>query len=233
MTNIIEIAGYAMSRKDKRRRRKMHQPSQPRSVGTAVIMPKPKDWGGIDPAAMGMPSNSDVTADRDFSGRVSRAMRYDVFSLLFYTPQSRLAPTSYDAVRRLQADMAILHRTQGAMDVQRTTGSGQTGALAVVTEDFSITRVLAGKRVEQALHGWHRPGDGMWVAGMEPWAARLIRDLCEPEIINGQRQNWHAVVTRHTGEMDRHERGKIVRTACDDLAESYRRIDNEPKRAVG
>lgn len=207
--------------------KKTQQPAAPREVATRpapVTVGNPAssatDWG-INAAAVDLPANADIEAiPGPTRGSVGRARRYDVFSLLFFRPKSRLAPTSYDAVRRLQSDIAVLHRTQGASDSPHTTGKGATGALAALTDGFSLARRVAGERVDEAL------------AGMKPWCARLIRDLCETEVVRGQTPNWQATVVRHTGEMDRMKRGDLVRQACDDLAESYRRIDNKPKRDV-
>lgn len=167
--------------------------------------------------ALALAANANVEANFDAAHRIKRAMRYDVFSLLFYAPASKLLPTSYDAVRRLQADLAILHRTQGTSDAIRSTTSG-AGSLAAAVTGFSATRADAGERINDVL------------TGMKPWSARLIRELCETEVTRGQTPNWHAIVQRHTGETNRVRRGELVRTACDDLAAAWREYDNRPAR---
>lgn len=172
---------------------------------------------GPNALALRLASNRDVTAELDYAHRYKRAMRYDVFSLLYYAPSSKLASTSYDAVRRLQTDLAILHRTQGASDAIRSTSSG-AGSLAAAVTGFSALRADAGQRIADVLDG------------MLPWASRLIRDLCETEVTRGQTPNWHAIVQRHTGETNRVRRGDLVRRACDDLAASWREYDNRPAR---
>lgn len=182
--------------------------------------PSPESWG-IDAQAIALASNADVEARHDPGGRIGRAQRRDVFAQLFYRPGASLAPTSYDAVRRFQEDLAILHRTQGASDAVRVTGAGQTGALAAITAGFSITRAQAGERIDAVL------------AGMRPWCAKLIREICEAEVVVGQSVDWKAIVRRFTNQKRPSQAGEMVRMAADDMAESYRRIDNEPKRAAG
>lgn len=209
-------------------KRGKHKPSEPRKFEDPAELARtrrnPASWGAND-EALKLKANADVAVQEAWgeggAAAIKRRVRYDVFALLFFaTHGQRLGEASYLAVRRLQADIAVLHRTQGAGDAIRATGNGATGAMAMVVEDFSITRIAAGDRINVVQ------------AGMEPWAAKLLTELCEAEAIRGQTPNWHAIVSRHTGEMDRAERGRLVRRACDDLAESYRRIDNEPREKV-
>lgn len=201
---------------------KRHKPSQPRRIpdpAEAACRGVPSEWGWNE-NALALPANDDVETrqDRDVDGK--RRVRYDIFARLYYREGSRLSTPAYDAVRRLQSDMAVLHRTQGASDAIRTAGPAQTGALAMVSEDFCRARVLAGDRVDDAL------------TGMVVWCSKLIRELCEVEAIRGATPNWQAIVQKHTGERRHLAKYDHVRTAANDLAESYRRIDNEPKERV-
>lgn len=217
-SNILDFRSNRMSRKA---RKKTFHSAAPKAIAEPVVAvrrPTPDTWG-IDPDAVDLPANADVETVRDHGGKLARARRYDVFSLLFYRPGSKLLPTSYDAVRRLQSDLAILHRTQGAGDAIRATGKGATGALSAVMDGFTRAQREAGERITAVL------------VGMTPWCAKLIRELAEHGVVQPSEPNWHAIVKRQTGEIDRYQRGGKVRFACDDLAESYRRIDNEPKRA--
>lgn len=210
-------------------RNRHRRPSEPRRIqdpAEAARRGVPSEWG-VNDEALKLAANADIDTrqDRDVEGK--RRVRYDVFALMYFrgsvtkeTLGKCLSTPAYDAVRRLQLDMAILHHTQGAADAIRASGVGQTGALALVTENFGITRVLAGERVECAL------------AAMTPWCGRLIRELCEIEAIRGQTPNWQAIVVRHTGERRHLAKYDHVRTAANDLAESYRRIDNEPREKV-
>lgn len=242
----MTIVSFKESRMSKRR----HKPSDPRRIpdpAEAARRGVPSEWG-VNEEAMQMTANNDIEerSGRDIDGR--RRERHDVFALLYYRPGAKLSTPAYDAVRRFQGDIAILHRAQGTCDAIRTSGQAQTGALALVSDDFGIARVLAGERLEQVL------------AGMKPWSGNLVRALCEHEIaptvevveardIPGrddnrrpipppteakkkQPQHWKALVRKHTPQKRPSQAGETVRLACEALAESYRRIDNEPKEKV-
>lgn len=215
---VVSLKGPTMSN----HRGRNHKPSQPRRIpdpAEAARRGIPSEWG-VNESALELAANADIETKQDRSVEGKRRVRYDIFALLYYRPGSKLSTPAYDAVRRLQSDMAVLHRTQGATDAIRASGVGQTGALAVVSENFSLTRVLAGERVDDAL------------AAMTAWCAKLIRELCEVEVIRGQTPNWQAIVSKHTGERRHLAKYDHVRTAANDLAESYRRIDNEPRERV-
>lgn len=229
---LIGVAATAITSpeaKKRNRNRGRGKASPPREIGKAKVV-FAGDSGAIHEAAE-LEANREIVITDDTSVVKRRHQRFDVFSLLYFPPRGRMLRTSYLAVRRLQEDMAALHRTQGACDAIRSSGKGQTGAIAAFTEDFALARIRAGDRIESVLNGWYTP-TRMFIEGTEPWAAKLLRELCESEVVRGQTPNWHAIVSRHTGEMDRAERGRLVRRACDDLAESYRRIDNEPREKV-
>ena len=262
-SNIIEIRSHQMNR-----RRKKSQPSKPRQVVVAGELRTGPDSWGVSEDALALPANADVDVSQGRTVEGKRAVRHDIFERMLRAPSSKLALASYEAVRRLQGDMALLHQTQGTCDAVRVTGSGAMGALAVISEDFSLARVQAGHRIDAALEGMaealidrhalnraegaaKRAGRlnretvdrllpmarAQVVASLDPRKpapshAKLMRDLCEAQVINGRQPNVAAIVTRHTGEKDRHRRGELVRQACDDLAESYRRIDNAPREKV-
>jgi len=203
------------------RRRRREGPAPPRKL--APPRPEgraapPAAWGQ-NLEALALPANAAVGR----SG--SRAQRYDVFALMYFHPLnldgSRFETAWYDAVRRLQEDLAILHRTQGTSDAIRVTGAGQIGALAMaparseaelvrfVTSGFGAARLEAGLRVFRAL------------AAMTPWRARLIMALAEPEAISGREVNWRQAVRRLTGTIDRREAGRLVREVAAELAQAY------------
>lgn len=221
----VTMQSIAQPPKKHVRNRNRPKPSPPREIGKRPVI---SDGTAVNHEAMALEANDDVEVVDDRTVAARRHTRYDVFSLLYYPPRGRMEETSYLAVRRLQADMAILHRTHGTSDAIRNSGVGQTGALAIVTGQFALNRVEAGANIEAVLNGWQKES-GLWVEGVEPWAARMLRELCEMEIVEGRRPNWHAVCARHTGEMRRTHRGELVIRACDQLAASYGRIDNEPK----
>lgn len=215
MTNIVDF------RKHKHMSKKGHKTTDPAELARLAGRGAPPETWGPNEAALKLDANAEVDVTFERGMPAPRRVRYDVFALLFHTPASRLAAQSYDAVRRYQTDLAILHRTQGASDAIRATGAGQTGAIAMVTADFAAVRVQAGERIAKALERMTKPN------------ARLLQELCDPEVIAGRIPNWHAIVQRLRGETDRRKRGAHVIDACDDLAAAYREIDNaQPERSV-
>lgn len=212
--------------------RRRNKPKDPAEIARLAFEERrrrgnPADWGHNE-EALKLKANQDVETTQDRSVEGKRRIRYDIFARLYYGPGSKLSTPAYDAVRRLQADIAVLHRTQGASDAIRNAGAAQTGALAVVATNFSLTQREAGERVALVLNGGRLPS-GRTTPGMTPWCARLMRGLCETEATRGETPNWQAIVQRCTGELRRLARYDHVRTAAEDLAASYGRIDNEPK----
>lgn len=223
-----------------RKRRRHNQPSAPRVIADPAEGArlskggKPSDWG-VDTETLedrALAASQAVEIKSDYRGVITGRWRYDCFELLYRrrSSESHFPDAWYFAIRRLQTDLAILHRTQGASDAIRVTGKGAVAALSVaqsnedaelrrfVISGFGMPRVQAGERIYDVLTRIAKPG------------ARLLLALCEPEIASGQSVNWHATVTKHRGEYDRHNRGKIVREACGELARAYAEIDNEPRR---
>lgn len=101
--------------------KKKQGPTSPRVIAPD---PPPGAWG-VNEAALDMKANSDVELRFNPSVDGKRRTRQDVFALLYFRPGSRMGDAAYAAVRRLQEDMAILHRTQGACDAIRTAGAHQ------------------------------------------------------------------------------------------------------------
>jgi hypothetical protein len=242
---VISLKGHSMSRNHR------HKPSPPRRISDPAESARrgvsPDSWG-VNEDALKLKANADVDTrqDRDVEGK--RRVRYDIFARMYYrgTPEQdragrTLGTPDYDAVRRLQADVAVLHRTQGAMDAIRATGAGQMGALAVVTEDFSHARVLAGDRVDEVLAGmaWvaldrvnaEREAKGLGRVSRVVGYGPMMRDLAEAEAVRGS-GNWQGIVVSHTEERRHLAMYEHVRVGSRDLAESYRRIDNEPRERV-
>lgn len=173
----------------------------------------PQNWGIA--LELALPNNTNVDARFDAKGRPRRALRLDVFSLLFYRPGAKLSAQSYDAVRRLQKDMAILHATQGSAEAIRTSCS----VAHWLVEDFGLARADAGRRIRAVLD-------------LVPAASsRLLVALCEPAVVSGAHADWHAIVRQHTGERHRIRRAERVRQACDELCEGYKLLDNRPHGA--
>lgn len=172
----------------------------------------PASWG-LDTQALALPANLDVTVSPDAVGRPARARRLDVFDLL--NARGRLGAAALNAVRRLQDDIACLHRTAlgGVNYSPRVDRSIDPGG-------FGEARRRAGARIDAALS----------LAG--PASARLLCALCEPDVVLGRTADWRGVVERETGETLPDAQGAILRAACENLAGAYGLIDRTGGRAV-
>lgn len=192
------------------RKRKVIRPSDPmemlrRRAAERASGRDPATWG-LDTDRLRLPAYKDVDVTTDQAGRIVRARRQDIFDLM--SGRGRLSPAAVNAVRRLQDDIACLHRTA-------------TGSMAFAprvdrspnTEGFSESRRRAGARIELVLS----------LAG--PASARLLGALCEPEVVLGRATDWRAVVKRETGEGLSDAQGAILRMACENLAGAYDMVD--------
>lgn len=157
-----------------------------------------------------LPMNANVVIEPATRKNVERARRYDCFALLH--SRKAISDAGEQAVRRLQEDIATLHRTAGAdrLDVVVDGGKPSSG--------FSYAQLVAAESVHIALET------------MDDLAlSHLLTKLIEPDVIRGQTVNWRGVVSRVTGEhRDKHQ-AEWVSSACEALAEAYRQIDHEPK----
>lgn len=171
---------------------------------------KPETWG-LDGGALRLPANQAVSLARDAAGRTVRARRQDVFDSL--AGRGRLGPEALAAVRRLQADIASLHRTGlGCSDWRPKVDGGAD------PQQFVEAQLRAGRRLEAALS---RSGAA---------SARLLMALCEPEAALGQAAPWRDVVARIAGESLPDAQGALVRMACENLAAAYDALDRERRR---
>ena len=160
------------------------------------------DGGGITPGALALPVNAEVQVETDAAGRIARARRQDVFDL--FQARGKLGPDAYQAVRRLQDDIAVLHRVvSGGGDITPRVDRSRTA------DGFSDARLAAGARIEAVLE---RAGSA---------SARLLVGLCEPAVIEGRGADWRDVVARITGERLPDAQGAILRVACENLAGAY------------
>jgi len=166
----------------------------------------PAAWG-VDAAAMtGLAANAAVETRADAAGRIVRAQRADVFELL--RTRGTLSPAGYDAVRRLQDDMAVLHRTHA--------GGGDYSPRVDRARDpqaFTDIRHRAGVRIRAALS----------LSGAA--SAGLLAALCEADVVLGRPGEWREVVARETGERLPDAQGAVLRVACENLAGAYRAVD--------
>lgn len=171
----------------------------------------PAKWG-VNEDNLRLAANSEVTVEGETRTKVKRVMRWDVFRLLWI--RHGISDAALASVRRLQEDIAILHRTHGASDAIRTIGSTST------PEGLSLARREAGERIREVM------------AGMRPKPAKLILALTEREAIDGVIPDWRAIVKHATGQHNRQGQADQVRQACEALAESYKTLDNRPRRAT-
>jgi hypothetical protein len=192
------------------RRRKSHGPATPAEIArrrleareaTRVDEAQP-DAGGVDRGSLALAVNAAVRVETDHAGRITRARRQDVFDL--FQARGKLGPDAYQAVRRLQDDIAILHHVvSGGGDIAPRVDRSRT------TDGFSDVRLAAGERIDAVLT---RSG---------PASARLLVALCEPAVIAGRGSDWREVVARLTGERLPDAQGAILRVACENLAGAY------------
>jgi hypothetical protein len=155
--------------------------------------------------------NAQVETRTDAAARTIRARRTDVFDV--FLARGALSPEAHGAVRRLQADIACLHRTLtgGVSFAPRVDVSRSAGGL-------SEARLTAGRRIQSVLG----------LAG--PASAKLLAALCETEVVLGRSANWREVVARETGERLADAQGAILRAACENLAGAYRMLDRAQPR---
>jgi hypothetical protein len=165
----------------------------------------PEDWG-VDARALRLPANADVDAVKGAGGKVVRARRQDVFDML--AARGRLGPQALGAVRRLQTDIAVLHRTVSGVRDFAPRVDGQADP-----QGFTEARLRAGERIRWALD----------LAGCA--SGRLLMALCEPQVALGVGLDWRAVVERETGERLADAQGAVLRLACENLAGAYQRMD--------
>lgn len=166
---------------------------------------------------MQLPANADVMVEEATRKNVERARRYDCFALLL--SRGAISEAGEQAVRRLQEDVAVLHKTAGTerleVVVDNSTAPG----------DFARARLKAGKRIEAALFLVESQTGG-------PYLRKLLVALIEPQAINAQPVSWRAIVRHVTGDWRDKWQSEWVRSATEALAEAYREMDNQPRRAA-
>jgi hypothetical protein len=166
---------------------------------------EPGRWG-VDAAGLALAANEMVAIDCDLAGRVTRARRHDVFDLM--RGRGKLSVGAHDAIRRLQDDIAVLHRAVAS-------GSDYSPRVdrSRSSETFTDMRHRASLRVEAAMR----------LSG--PASARLLGALCEAGAALGPPTDWRILVRRETGETLPDAQGAVLRGACENLAGAYAIID--------
>jgi hypothetical protein len=193
------------------RKRRGSRPADPVEIARRRAAEREREreaahWGLDHEALTARPANADVQTTSDQVGRLVRARRQDVFDLL--RARGRLSAAALEAVRRLQEDIACLHRTRlGGVSYEPRVDR------SMHAPGFSDARLRAGARIEAAL------------ARAGAVSARLLAALCEPDVVLGRAADWRAVVERETGETLPDAQGAILRMACENLAAAYGMAD--------
>jgi hypothetical protein len=196
------------------RKRRTTGPSDPLAIARrraaerareSAIARDPAQWG-VNAAALELPANDAVEVRPDPARGAARVSRADIFER--FRANGGLGQGAHDAVRRLQDDIAVLHRTQA--------GGGDFAPRidrSIDPQSFTDARRRAGARIEVALA----------LAGAA--SARLLVALCEPDVVLGRAADWRAVVAKETGERLPDAQGAVLRAACENLAGAYARVD--------
>jgi hypothetical protein len=171
----------------------------------------PAAWG-IDATQLELGANREVEISIAAGGKVGRARRADIFDL--FLARGKLSAAAHGAVRRLQDDMAVLHRTLA--------GGGEFTPRV----DRSLTPTAFSER---RLRAAHRIDEALSLAG--PASARIVAALCEADVVLGRAGAWRAVVERESGERLADGQSAVLRMACDNLAGAYGLIDRGRGRA--
>lgn len=199
---IIEIRKSRMPRRRKK-------PTDPAEIARKVAEARrdPTKWGWNE-EAFALPSAADVELDRASRQNEKRAQRFDIFAR-FYRDGS-LERRGLEAVRRLQEDIAILHRT---------TGVSGTGITTPNDTERDLAMIVAGQRIETVKRQ----------TGGHSWA--ILMALCERDL-NGEDREWWALVQAVTREAHRNAQAALVRAAAMNLADAYDSLERRPKRAA-
>jgi hypothetical protein len=197
------------------RKRKTHRPSDPAAIARRRLAHReaarsPASWG-LDKAALSLPANADVESKPGPGGKPVRARRGDVFDL--FAVRGRMSQSALDAVRRLQSDIAVLHRTQSS-------GGDFTPRIdrSRPTDPFAGVRIAAGERIAAVLA----------LAGAA--SAQLLSALIEADIVLGRPDRWRQVVETASGERLADAQAAVLRSACENLAGAYAAIDRQTRR---
>ena len=171
---------------------------------------------GLQADAARLAANGDVQVERaeradtaaGKRGNVERARRLDAFEAL----REGMAVGAYDAARRLETD--VLKR-RGEHDGGRALERVDGGESATCATDVMLA---AGRRVNQVMR---------MVGERDAW---LLTELISPTTqATMAAAGWRGVVQYVTGETHSHAQGAVVRSACENLAYAYRRLETTPR----
>lgn len=193
---------------------KKQQPSDPAECARklAEIRRKPELWGPNE-EALRLASNANVADKPETRNTVRTVQRFDVFCLLANRDDDFKPVVNY--VRRLENDVAVLHRTQG------TIAPGAVTKITGKTQDFAATRIAAGERISTVRDK----------TGAHSWS--ILEALIErPAVMGDGCNNWRATVQRVTGEQNHMAQSALVKAAAHNLAGAYQMIDQGERKTA-
>lgn len=187
--------------------RKLRRPTSPRRAAQERVDERahnadPGQWG-VNPHTLALPTGEAIAIAHNRSGQTLRIQRQDIFDRM--AGRGALGREALEAVRRMQRDLAILHRT--------VSGAGEFAPRIDVSRaphDLNDVRAAAGRRIAEVL--------GL----VGPRGAALIRPLCEIATVTA---DWRAVIVSVTGERLPDAQGALLRFVCDELAAAYAELD--------
>lgn len=220
-----------------KRNRRKNRPCDPAEAARrlAEIRSRPDLWGTND-EALGLASNVNVVMTPETRNKAKRVQRFDVFGLLNARKDRdgvpELPTAHLDAVRRLEKDIAILHRTRGAA------GTGIRIANTNTAEGFAKARILAGKRISDVSD---KTGALSWaILQALCEAPAVVGDLKPPTLVDRDEEgkiicrtsNWRSIVHKATGERNHMAQAALVKMAAANLAGAYQAIDQGERRSA-
>jgi hypothetical protein len=194
----------------KSRRRKTRPPADPAEIARRAYETRrnPAMWGANEDA-LKLENNRDVGSEAETRTRTRRIQRFDCFATL------NIGLPAFQAVRRYQHDLA---EANGVGDGRDTLGEYVDGGGS--REIVTARMMAATKRVFQLYAQLTAPD------------IILLKELSYPAWVKGEQPNWHAVLKKERGVIDRGTQARIVRELSEAVREGYAEIDNGAKRAA-
>jgi hypothetical protein len=197
-----------MTSKAQAKRQHKAKPKSPDQIMLEKIAARARSFEavGLHPEAAALPAFADVDANHAERERADGARRVDAFLAL----RDKMQPGSYDAARRLEADIALRYGEDKGERPERVDGGSSS---------FGCTdaQIDAGKRVDAVLAR---------IGGRDAW---LLVDLIRPTVNRG---DWRAVVAYVTGESNPVAQGAVVRQACANLSAAYAGMEGKGRLAA-
>lgn len=171
----------------------------------------PAKWG-VNREALGLAANGNVETEPETRANTARAKRYDWLAL--FLSRGSIGVPTYDAVRRLEADMAVWYRLTGGKS--EIIVDGARGHI----EGITAKSFDAGDKV---LAVFKHIGDVR---------AKMLAELSRPALLEGRPvNNWRAVVERF-GYLAHRDQSRAVVQLCQSIAAAYADMDRQPRRAA-